>query len=121
MLFVIGPNTGLGHSSMVYMAESHINYVASALAEMERHGLATFDVREDAQHRYNEKLQDRMGNTIWTTGGCASWYLDAHGNNTTLWPNFTFLFRRMTRKFDRHAYETTARADQPVRQEVAAA
>ncbi|HEY2299419.1 MAG TPA: NAD(P)/FAD-dependent oxidoreductase [Jatrophihabitans sp.] len=121
LLFVIGPNTGLGHSSMVYMAESHINYVASALAEMERHGLATFDVREDAQSRYNEKLQDRMGNTIWTTGGCASWYLDAHGNNTTLWPNFTFLFRRMTRKFDRHAYETTARADQPVPQEVHAA
>ena len=121
LLFVIGPNTGLGHSSMVYMAESHINYVASALAEMERHGLATFDVREDAQRRYNEKLQDRMGNTIWTTGGCASWYLDAHGKNTTLWPDFTFLFRRMTRKFDRHAYETTARADQPVPQEVAAA
>jgi cation diffusion facilitator CzcD-associated flavoprotein CzcO len=113
MLFVIGPNTGLGHSSMVYMAESHINYVASALQEMDRHGLATFDVRADRQREYNEKLQDRMEHTIWTTGGCASWYLDAHGKNTTLWPNFTFLFRRMTKKFDRHAYETTARADRP--------
>ncbi|MGH8860310.1 MAG: flavin-containing monooxygenase [Jatrophihabitantaceae bacterium] len=111
MLFVIGPNTGLGHSSMVYMAESHINYLASALDEMDRHGLATFEVREDRQRQYNEKLQDRMASTIWTTGGCASWYLDAHGNNTTLWPSFTFRFRRMTRTFDRDAYQTTARAD----------
>ena len=121
MLFVIGPNTGLGHSSMVYMAESHINYVASALDEMDRHGLATFDVREDVQRTYNEKLQDRMGSTIWTTGGCASWYMDAHGRNTTLWPSFTFAFRRMTRKFDRQAYETTARNTQRATQEVSAA
>ena len=120
MLFVIGPNTGLGHSSMVYMAESHINYVASALDEMDRQGLATFDVREDVQREYNEKLQDRMGSTIWTTGGCASWYLDAHGRNTTLWPSFTFTFRRMTRKFDRQAYETTARAEQRVHEGAAA-
>jgi cyclohexanone monooxygenase len=121
MLFVIGPNTGLGHSSMVYMAESHINYVASALDEMDRQSLATFDVREDVQRAYNEKLQDRMGSTIWTTGGCASWYMDAHGRNTTLWPSFTFAFRRMTRKFDRQAYETTARTTQPAPQEVSAA
>src|SRR5262249_53309719 len=47
MFFVIGPNTGLGHSSMVFMAESHINYLSSALKEMDRHGLATVEVRED--------------------------------------------------------------------------
>jgi hypothetical protein len=96
---------------MVYMAESHINYLDSALAEMDSYGLATFEVREDRQRDYNQKLQDRMKTTIWTTGGCASWYLDAHGNNTTLWPNFTFRFRSMTRSFDRAAYTTTARED----------
>jgi hypothetical protein len=51
-----------------------------------------------------------MGKTIWKTGGCASWYLDEHGNNTTLWPSFTFKFRHMTRRFDVAAYNTTARA-----------
>jgi cation diffusion facilitator CzcD-associated flavoprotein CzcO len=111
MLFVVGPNTGLGHSSMVYMIESHINYLSSALKEMDQHGLATFDVREDRQVEFNAKLQDHMESTIWTTGGCASWYLDAHGNNTTLWPSFTFVFRQLTRKFDREAYRTTARSD----------
>jgi cation diffusion facilitator CzcD-associated flavoprotein CzcO len=108
MMFVIGPNTGLGHSSMVYMAESHLNYFMSALAQMQRHGLATFDVREDVQHGYNAKLQGRMDRTIWKRGGCASWYLDAHGNNTTLWPGFTFTFRQLTRNFDLAAYDTTA-------------
>ena len=110
LFFVIGPNTGLGHSSMVYMIESHINYLSSALAEMERRGLATVEVRADEQRRYNERLQQQMRRTIWTTGGCASWYLDKHGNNTTLWPGFTFAFRRMTRRFDLAAYRVSHRA-----------
>jgi cyclohexanone monooxygenase len=115
LMFVIGPNTGLGHSSMVYMAESHINYLADALREMDRHGLATFEVRAEAQREYNDKLQRHMNRTIWTTGGCASWYLDEHGNNTTLWPSFTFAFRQITRRFDLAAYRTTARSDRDER------
>jgi cyclohexanone monooxygenase len=108
LLFVVGPNTGLGHSSMVFMIESHLNYLSSALRTMDERGLSTFDVREDVQREYNSSLQKHMGRTIWTTGGCASWYLDKHGKNTTLWPSFTFAFRRLTRRFDVAAYETTA-------------
>jgi len=111
LFFIVGPNTGLGHSSMVFMIESHINYMSSALKEMDRHSLATVEVREERQQSYNARLQKAMKKTIWTTGGCASWYLDAHGNNTTLWPSFTFTFRQMTRRFDRDAYRTTARSD----------
>jgi cyclohexanone monooxygenase len=111
MLFVIGPNTGLGHSSMIYMAESHINYLAGALDELDRRAMATFEVREDRQREYNERLQDRMKNTIWMTGGCSSWYLDEHGNNTTLWPNFTFRFRTLTRRFDADAYVLAVRPE----------
>jgi len=111
MLFVIGPNTGLGHTSMVIMIESHLNYLASALGTMRRQGIGTFDVREDVLRAYNAKLQQRMKRTIWATGGCASWYLDKHGNNTTLWPGFTFTFRQMTRRFDAAAYHLTT-ADQ---------
>ncbi len=107
MLFVVGPNTGLGHSSMVYMIESHINYLASALRTMDDQGLATFEVQPEAQEKFNANLQRHMGRTIWKTGGCASWYLDKHGNNTTLWPSFTFAFRHLTRRFDIQAYDTT--------------
>jgi cation diffusion facilitator CzcD-associated flavoprotein CzcO len=110
LLLLIGPNCGLGHSSMVYMIESHLNYLTSALSTMDRLGIETFEVRPDAQRRYNEWLRKQLGRTIWQTGGCSSWYLDKHGNNTTLWPNFTFVFRYMTRRFDVAAYDTTSAA-----------
>ena len=123
MLVLVGPNTGLGHTSMVFMIESQLNYLAGALRERRRAGLATFEVRPEAQRRYNEDLQQRMRRTIWTTGGCNSWYLDEHGNNTTLWPGFTFTFRQLTRTFDVGAYDITPIGStglQPVREEVSA-
>ncbi|MGY0501317.1 flavin-containing monooxygenase [Nocardia sp. FBN12] len=115
MFFLVGPNVGLGHTSMVYMIESQINYVSDALATIDKQGLRTVEVREDVQHAYNADLQEKLGKTVWNTGGCASWYLDKHGNNTTLWPDFTFEFRRLTRYFDADAYTTTtADADREV-------
>ena len=111
LLFLVGPNTGLGHTSMVYMIESHLNYLSSALQTMHREGIATFDVKREVQQAYNKSLQQRMSKTIWTTGGCASWYLDKHGNNTTLWPRFTFTFRRLTRSFDPADYTVTRSTD----------
>ncbi|WP_040791839.1 flavin-containing monooxygenase [Nocardia paucivorans] len=107
MFFLLGPNVGLGHTSMVYMIESQINYIADALATFERKRLRTLEVRREVQDAFNAELQRKLGKTVWNTGGCASWYLDKHGNNTTLWPDFTFEFRRLTKKFDLEAYETT--------------
>ena len=57
-----------------------------------------------AQARYNARVQQAMQGTVWTAGGCASWYIDKHGRNTTLWPGFTFKFRELTRSFDREHY-----------------
>ena len=105
LFLVLGPNTGLGHNSIVFMIESQVRYVMSALRALEREGLATLDVRHDAQDAYNDEIQQRMRGSVWTTGGCASWYLDASGRNTTLWPGFTWPFRRQTEHFDRAAYE----------------
>ncbi|MET0318100.1 MAG: 4-hydroxyacetophenone monooxygenase, partial [Rhodococcus fascians] len=51
--------------------------------------------------------------TVWLGGGCGSWYLDEHGHNTTLWPDFTFRFRAITRKFDLAAYRSVAASDLP--------
>jgi cation diffusion facilitator CzcD-associated flavoprotein CzcO len=107
MFVLVGPNVGLGHTSMVYMIESQIKYVVDAVTTMKRRGLHSVDVRQDAQDAYNDELQRKLGGSVWMTGGCASWYLDAHGNNTTLWPDFTFRFRRQTKRFDIDAYETS--------------
>jgi hypothetical protein len=104
-LFVMtGPNTGLGHTSMTVMIEAQIEYVLGALQTMQKRGLSSIDVRSAVQHAYNERLQEAMRNTVWTTGGCASWYLDAAGNNRILWPTFTYRFRRRTKQFDLSDY-----------------
>ncbi|MEU2035714.1 flavin-containing monooxygenase [Nocardia amamiensis] len=105
MFFLLGPNVGLGHTSMVYMIESQINYIADALATIDRLDLRTVEVRRDVQDAYNADLQAKLSGSVWLTGGCSSWYLDKHGNNTTLWPDFTFEFRRQTRTFDVSAYD----------------
>jgi hypothetical protein len=78
---------------------------------MERYGLATVELTSDAQRRFNTALQRRMARTVWLTG-CQSWYLDAHGRNTTLWPRFGWLFRAATRRFDLDAYRVTRRPNE---------
>lgn len=110
LFFLVGPNTGLGHSSMIYMIESQLAYLVDAWRTIRRHGLATVEVLADAQRSWNADLQRRMGRTVWHTG-CQSWYLDAHGRNVSLWPRPTFTFRRLTARFDLAAYRSTALAD----------
>lgn len=101
---IVGPNTGLGHSSMVYMIESQIAYIQGALRAMQQRRLQLVDVRADAQERYNKRLHGRLAGTVWSTG-CSSWYQAKNGKNTTLWPGFTFEFRLRTRRFDPQDYE----------------
>ncbi|MGL4304917.1 MAG: flavin-containing monooxygenase [Mycobacteriaceae bacterium] len=107
MFFLVGPNVGLGHTSMIHMIESQINYVLSALKTIKKFNLATVEVRKDTQDEYNRSLQKKLSTSVWMNGGCASWYLDSHGNNTTLWPGFTFNFRKITKNFDLAAYQST--------------
>ncbi len=100
---LIGPNTGLGHNSMVYMIESQLNYIADCLRTMDKRKLGTIEVQSEIQQQFEDEMRRRMQGTVWTSG-CASWYLDAHGHNTTLWPGFTFEFRHRTRHFDPEHY-----------------
>ncbi len=110
LFMLVGPNTGLAHTSMVHMIESQIAYVLDALGHLERSGTAAVEARPEAQARYNDSLQQQLRDTVWTTGGCGSWYLDAQGRNTTLWPSFTWRFRRATDRFEPAEYV----AHQPV-------
>jgi cation diffusion facilitator CzcD-associated flavoprotein CzcO len=124
LFILVGPNTGLGHNSMVYMIESQVAYVVAALLHMRAHGLGLIEVRAEAEKAWNEQVQRDMAGTVWMTGGCASWYLDASGRNTTLWPGFSFEFRRALRRFDPGAYELApapAREPVPAREPLAPA
>jgi len=107
---LIGPNTGLGHSSMIYMIESQLRYVMDALRVMDEQGIAEFEVRPDVMASYNAQIQSKLPGTVWMSG-CASWYLDADGKNTTVWPDFTWRFRHRTRRFNTKAYILRHEAD----------
>jgi len=103
LFLLIGPNTGLGHNSMVFMIESQLNYILDCLRTMDRRNLVAVDVLPEIQKSFDTEMQKRMQSTVWISG-CKSWYLDANGHNTTLWPGFTFEYRRRTRHFDLRNY-----------------
>jgi cation diffusion facilitator CzcD-associated flavoprotein CzcO len=103
---VIGPNTGLGNSSMILIIESQLNYMADFLRQLNvLGGRAALDARPSAVRAWNNEVQERLKRTVWNTGGCTSWYLDAGGRNTTIWPGTTTRFRRATRRVDLAEYD----------------
>ena len=105
LCLVIGPNTGLGHSSLVHIIESQLNYILDYLATLDRAPGAALDARRDAEQRWCADIERRMARTVWTTGGCVSWYLTPDGRNPTLWPGSTMSFRRATRRLDPREYD----------------
>jgi cation diffusion facilitator CzcD-associated flavoprotein CzcO len=121
-MLMSGPNTGTGSTSQVYMIESQIHYILETLTHMHRAGAGVVEVRRDAQDAYNRWLQRRMQQTVWLTGGCDSWYLDAEGHNSTLYPGLSSSFRRSLRRFraSEHILEPQP-IDAPVRPEPVAA
>ncbi len=100
LFMMVGPNTGLGHNSIIYMIESQTHYLIQALRTAHHQRIGAFEPRQEVVDAENEAIQQRLQGTVWNDGGCASWYLDERGRNTTLWPDFTFLFRRGLRTFD---------------------
>jgi len=105
LFLLVGPNTGQGHTSMIFIIEAQVAYVRDALRRLRREGLSSVEPVPEITERWNRSLQKRMKRTVWTTGGCQSWYLDAHGRNTTLWPRSTADFRRRLSSFDAEAYQ----------------
>jgi cation diffusion facilitator CzcD-associated flavoprotein CzcO len=103
MFILYGPNTNLGHNSIIYMLESQTDYVLSAICHVGTYGNGWVDVRPEVQEQYNQEVQDRLGETVWEAG-CTSWYRTAGGKNTNNWPSNTIEYRRRTRFFDAGNY-----------------
>jgi cation diffusion facilitator CzcD-associated flavoprotein CzcO len=107
LFLLAGPNTGIGHTSLVVMIEAQLAYVRDALRVMAARRTGSVEVRETVHRRWSDEIQRKAASTVWNSGGCASWYLDEAGRNTTLWPDHTWKFIRRTRRFDTSAYELT--------------
>lgn len=99
-LFLLqGPNTGLGHTSVITMIESQVEHLLDALRFLERTDAVAVEPRAEAQAAWVADVDRRMQGTVWIGGSCRSWYLDRTGRNSTLWPGFTFTFKRRVERF----------------------
>lgn len=105
--FLLGPNTGLGHTSVVFMIESQIHYVSEAIKAVDAAGAQSISPRQSAQDAYNDALQRKLSGSVWNTGGCQSWYLDEHGYNRTIWSGFTWEYWLSTRSVNLGEYQLT--------------
>ncbi|EHR62695.1 flavin-containing monooxygenase [Saccharomonospora cyanea] len=110
LFFLLGPNTGLGHNSVVFMIEQQIRYISEAMRYVESHGADAIEVRADTQAQSNADIQRKLANGIWTRGGCRSWYLDSQGVNRTIWPGFTWRYWMRTRRLDPADFRLSRRA-----------
>jgi len=104
LFLLLGPNTGLGHTSVLVMLEAQLRYVMGCIEHLGRSGKAAIEVLPEAQEAFNAGIQERLRDTVWNSGGCRSWYLDRTGKNTTIWPGMTWPYVRLMRRFDPAAY-----------------
>jgi cation diffusion facilitator CzcD-associated flavoprotein CzcO len=105
---LLGPNTGLGHTSVVFMIETQVQHVLSCLRLLSGEKASTIEARASATRKYNDVLQRRLRRAVWSAGGCRSWYLDDAGINRATWPGFSFEYWARTRRARRADYQVQA-------------
>ncbi|MEH6365886.1 MAG: NAD(P)/FAD-dependent oxidoreductase [Pseudomonas marincola] len=99
-----GPNTNLGHNSIIYMLESQYRYVLSAIKQLQSKQLRYVNLKPAVETNYNSGVQRAIKHTVWDQG-CTSWYISAAGKHTNNWPGYTFSYRQLTRKMELTDYE----------------
>jgi cation diffusion facilitator CzcD-associated flavoprotein CzcO len=103
MFLLLGPNTGLGHNSVVFMIESQVRYAMDCLRWLWKDAGAV-EVKAEVQKTFNDMLREKMKRTVWMSG-CRSWYLNADGTNSTIWPYFTVSYWWKTRRANRRDFD----------------
>lgn len=98
LFLLVGPNTGLGHNSIVFMIECQVHYIVRALRSLRRRGQKVLRLRPDVQRDDYAVMQQKMKGTVWSSG-CKSWYQNADGHIDTLWPGYTWEYWLKTRRF----------------------
>lgn len=104
MFQLVGPNTTLGHNSIIFMIEAQVHYILEAIKLMKQNDADYIDVKADVQQTFNEKVQEKLQGTVWQVGGCVSWYQQDGGKNFALWPGYTWRYWMETRKVKESDY-----------------
>ncbi|TCM63745.1 cyclohexanone monooxygenase [Acinetobacter calcoaceticus] len=101
---LLGPNTVLGHNSVIFMIESQVNYILQLIKMVNSTNHQAVVVRDDIQDQFNDKVQQQMQGTVWQSG-CVSWYQQDGGKNFALWPNYTWRYWLETRQVKAEDYQ----------------
>ncbi len=104
LFFIVGPNTGLGHNSMIFMIESQVNYIVQCIQNLREKGYKYLDVKDNVQTNYNTEIQKKLERTVWNSG-CVSWYQTSEGKNTSIYPGFTFQFWKRLKKMKKEDFK----------------
>jgi len=103
-----GPNTNLGHNSIVFMIECQTAYILDSIRKLLDRNLAYMDLRPEVQAAFNERIQRELSRTAWAATG-KSWYKDEAGRITNNWSGSTIRYWWNTRKVDLSLYRVVAR------------
>jgi cyclohexanone monooxygenase len=110
---VLGPNLAIGHNSAFLVIEAQLDYILDALRTARRERLTRLEVRRDAQASYNRRVQRALEGTVWNTGGCSSYYIDANGKNSTAFPWSVARMQALLARFDLENYHAIAESSAP--------
>jgi cation diffusion facilitator CzcD-associated flavoprotein CzcO len=97
LFIVTGPNTGIGHTSALFIIESQMNYILGCIRTLKEQGLRSIEVRPEAERTYTEMIHREMERTVWKSGGCHSWYQSKSGHVIAMFPGFSFSYHRLTK------------------------
>jgi cation diffusion facilitator CzcD-associated flavoprotein CzcO len=100
---LLGPNTVLGHNSVIFMIESQVNYILQLIQLTEKTHNKAIVVKDSVQDQFNNDLQKNFQGTIWQSG-CVSWYQQDDGKNFSLWPTYTWKYWLKTNKVNPSDY-----------------
>ncbi|MDF1820718.1 MAG: NAD(P)/FAD-dependent oxidoreductase [Alcanivoracaceae bacterium] len=104
LFIVYGPNTNLGHNSIIYMLESQAAYIMDCIHALDQRPGTALNVKPERQQAFLDQVQASMQRSVWAAG-CTSWYVDDNGRNPINWPGFTFSYRRQTKQADLGDFE----------------
>ena len=112
---LVGPNTGLGHNSIIFMIEAQVEYILKLVKLTEKRHAQAVEVKAQIQDAFNERMQNDLKGTVWQSG-CNSWYQSAEGKNFTLWPGYTWKYWLETQRVNAQDFIFTQPALEKVKQ-----